>query len=116
MSIDRFYKQKAFIQRSTLVSDGAGYSSTTWQTIATVKGCLDMVSGSTSYAAHSKQTEYTHVFICAPFSLLITPKDRIVIGHTVFNIVFADEPVYMKHHMEILLQYNSLVESNHEQL
>lgn len=112
MSIDRFYTKTAFIQRSTDVSDGAGYSTTKWETIATVKGCLDMLSGSRTYMGHSEQTKYTHVFMCKPFSLLVTPKDRIVIGNTAFNIVFVDDPVMRHHHIEILLDFVSLINKN----
>ncbi len=114
MSIDRFYKQKAFIQRAVDVSDDAGYKVSSWQTVYIIKGCLDMVSGNSSYMAHSEQTQYTHIFICRPFSLLVTPKDRVVIGNSVFDIVFIDDPVRMKHHTEIQLKYNSLLNVNAE--
>jgi SPP1 family predicted phage head-tail adaptor len=115
MGISRFYKETATVQRYESISDGAGYHTNKWQTLIVIKGSLDMLSGTKVYKAESKLTEYTHVFICDVPPILITPKDRIVIGNTIYNIVYVDNPLCMGHHAEILLSFNSLVNENSQE-
>lgn len=115
MGISRFYTQTASIQRSVTTDDGAGYRSSEWLVLLTVKGSLDMLTGSRVYMAQSELSKYTHVFICATLPLQVTPKDRIVIGDAIYNIVNVDNPVSMGHHVEILLTYNSLVNENSQE-
>lgn len=115
MGISRFYKQKATIQRYESTSDGAGYHTNVWQNLLVVKGNLDMLSGAKAYIADSTLTNYTHIFICDMLPILVTSKDRLVIGNTIYNIIYVDDPVGRGHHQEILLTVNSLVNENSQE-
>lgn len=115
MGISRFYTERATVQRYVSISDGAGYHKNEWQNLLVINGSLDMLSSSRVYMAESKLTEYTHVFICNTLPLLVTPKDRIVIGNTIYNIIYVDNPLCRGHHIEILLSFNSLINENSQE-
>lgn len=115
MGISRFFTKYAIIQRYESVSDGAGYHTNEWKKLIEVKGSLDMLSGSRVYMANAETNKYTHVFICDMFPILVTPKDRIVIGNVIYNIVYVDNPVNRNHHVELLLSYNSLISENSQE-
>lgn len=112
MGISRFYTETATIQRYETTSDGAGYHTNEWQLLMKVKGTLDMLSGVKLYQAESHVSEYTHIFMCGMLPILVTPKDRLVVGNRIFDIVYVDDPVGRKHHQEILLKFNSLLNEN----
>lgn len=115
MGIKRFFTQEATIQRVVKTSDGAGYFKDEWQILMVVKGRLDMLSGSKNIMAHTELTKYSHVFLCEPFPILITPKDRIVIGNSIYDLIYVDNPVNMAHHYELLLNFNSLINVNSQE-
>lgn len=76
-----------------------------WKTIASHKGWLDMMSGSSSYRSFNAKTEEsTHVFICDRFSIDKASIVRLVIDGRNYDVTYFDEPMGLGYHFEIFLK------------
>ena len=112
MSIKRFFTQKALIQRSYEYSDGAGYHELRWKVIYGVKGKLDMLGGSKVNMADADGLKSTHVFLCSKIHPSIVQGDRLIVDEKVYDITFIDDPVSRGHHIEIMLNFNSILDGS----
>lgn len=87
----------ATIQISTATKNAIGESVKTWADVQTLKGWLDMVSGSTAYATYlAKIQQSTHLFICDYVTLdnrISAENARMKVNGKVYDITFIDNPM-----------------------
>lgn len=81
----------------------------TWYKVATIKGWLDLVSGTSNYTTYSaKIQESTHVFVCDYAKLpngVKAEHSRMSINDTIYDIVLIDNPMGMNKQLEFYLKY-----------
>lgn len=101
----------AIIQISTATMNAIGESVKTWTDVQTLKGWLDLSSGSTAYATYlAKIQESTHLFLCdyEPLDSRISAETaRMKINGKIYDITFIDNPMEMGSgsQLEIYLKY-----------
>jgi len=101
----------ATIQISTATVNAIGENVSTWADVQTLRGRLDLSTGSTSYTTYlAKIQESTHLFICdyVPLNPAITAETaRMKINGKVYDITYIDNPMEMGSgsHLEIYLKY-----------
>ena len=82
----------------------------TWETVQTLTGWLDMLSGEAKRSTYNaKIEESTHIFISdfVPLDERITAENsRAVIRGKVYDITFIDNPMELDYQLEIFLKYS----------
>lgn len=99
------------IQTAEQADDGIGGFIEGWETVKTVQGYLDMLSGTDLSAMQNAFVEEsTHVLIIPDFTKGITDHMRIVDKHNrYYTISYADDPVGQGHHNEIYCRYGGVL-------
>ena len=101
----------AVIQISTTTQNAIGEQVKSWADVQTLRGWLDLASGSTQYGTyHAKIQESTHFFICdyAPLDSRISAETaRMKINGKIYDITLIDNPMEMQYgsQLEIYLKY-----------
>lgn len=101
----------ATIQISTATRNAIGESVSTWADVQTLRGWLDLSSGSTNYTTYlAKIQESTHLFVCDYVQLdsrITAETARMKINGKVYDITFIDNPMELQHgsQLEIYLKY-----------
>lgn len=97
----------AQIQVYTTTRNEIGEQIKSWTTVATLKGYLDLMSGTSTYEVYStKMSESTHIFICdyqALPSSVKTTTSRMIIDGTTYNVSYIDNPMGLNRHYEFYL-------------
>lgn len=97
------------IQIMQATENDIGEPVTSWIDVQTVKGWLDMISGSVSYATHKAWLEEsTHVFVMDYVELdgrIENENSRMMINGKVYDITFIDNPMELNQQLEIYLKY-----------
>lgn len=78
-----------------------------WVTMYEPKGFLDLSSGDSRYTTYNaKIQESTHIFICDWFPMDVNIQEsRMIINNQVYDVKLIDNPMGMKQHYEIFLQF-----------
>lgn len=79
-----------------------------WADFITIKGWLDLTSGTSTHSHNTKTEESSHMFISdynKTVRELFTDKCRCIIDKRVYNITFIDDPMELHDHLEIFLKY-----------
>ena len=90
----------AVIQISTVEKNEYGVQEKTWQDVQTLRGWLDLMSGSAQFRVYSaKIEESSHVFVCD--YKILNPKvtvenARMVIDGEAYDIMMIDNPMRLK--------------------
>ena len=101
----------ATIQTSTTTKNAIGESVSTWADVQTLRGWLDLSSGSTNYTTYlAKIQDSTHIFICDYVTLdnrISAETARMKINGKIYDITFIDNPMEMQggSQLEIYLKY-----------
>lgn len=101
----------ATIQISTETINAIGESVSAWTDVQTLKGWLDLASGSTAYTTYlAKIQESTHLFICVFVHLdsrISAENARMKVNGHIYDITYIDNPMGMQSgsHLEIFLKY-----------
>lgn len=99
----------ATIQVPTITKNAIGEHVETWQDVQTIKGWLDLATGSSAYNAyHAKVQESTHVFIAdyVPLdSRIKAESSRVVINGKRYDVMLIDNPMELNAQLEIFLKY-----------
>lgn len=87
----------AIIQISTTTKNAIGEQLKTWTDVQTLKGWLDLSSGSTAYTTYlAKIQQSTHLFICdyVPLDNRISAENaRLKVNGKVYDITYIDNPM-----------------------
>jgi hypothetical protein len=127
--IERWFNQAGEIWRASRTPDGAGGHMEEWIAIMTSRGKLDMLSGTERIYGNKVSTEATHIWICSPFTTLIseqeatmfglpfapspygeavplalTSRDRLVVDGKRYEMLYIDDPMHLGKHLEIYLK------------
>jgi len=104
--------QSFTIEEYTQDDDGIGGVFETWAKFKTVKGYLDLVTGTDINAVQNAIIEQsTHVVIIPSFTTGITDKMRIVdVDNRWYSITYADDPVGQHHHNELYVKYGGVID------
>lgn len=97
------------VQTKTAVDDGIGGQTFTWADSTTLRGYLDLVTG-TDLPGGSTGNAYvensTHLAII-PGGGTVTEEDRIIgTDGKIYDVTYVDDPVGIGHHLEIYLRHN----------
>lgn len=93
-------------QRGDSYVDEFGGCTPMWNTLLTLTGWLDLMSGEAKYTYDTKLQESTHVFLCDYVEMGQRVHDkRMVIGNAIYDILLIDDPMGMHQHLEIYLRY-----------
>ena len=101
----------AIIQTSTTTKNAIGESVESWADVQTLRGWLDLSSGSTNYTTYlAKIQDSTHIFICDYVTLdnrISAETARMKINGKIYDITFIDNPMEMQggSQLEIYLKY-----------
>jgi len=85
-----------------------GESVAKWEDAKSLKGYLDLMSGTSSYTAYnSKIAESTHVFICdyQDLSTINVENSRMIINGKLYDVTYIDNPMELNKHLEIFLKH-----------
>lgn len=96
----------ATIQLKSPNTNNIGEVINDWTDYATIKGYLDLLSGTSTKSHNTKTVEASNVFISDYNELvrnLDTSKCRLMINHRVYEIKFIDDPMELHDHLEITL-------------
>lgn len=104
-------QQTFTIQQFSQVDDGIGGYIEDWAMFKTVKGYLDLVTGTDLNSVQNAIIEQsTHVVIIPIFTTGITDKMRIVdVDNRWYSITYADDPVGQHHHNELYVKYGGVL-------
>lgn len=95
-------KTNLVLQKHTLVSDGMGGYTDTWQAKRKMKGVLISLPGRERFVAGKTEVFRTHKFMVDyPIGLTITEKDKFVLGARKFDIKSVTDPAEQHRHLEI---------------
>lgn len=99
----------AEIQISIPSKNAIGENINTWNTIQSIKGWLDYITGETNRTNYSaKIEESTHVFVADYIKLdsrIAAEKVRMVINHKTYDVTLIDNPMELNAQLEIYLKY-----------
>lgn len=99
----------ATIQIKHVFENEIGESTPVWEDLYTIKGWLDLSSGSSTRLPHKTKTEEsTHVFICdydPDVRNLDVRQCRFVCSSGNYEIKYIDDPMELHDHLEITLKY-----------
>lgn len=95
------------IQTRELIQNEIGEETSVWYDVATLKGFMDLLSGTYNHREHhSKVEDSTHVFICDYQELNVTPDNaRLIYRNNAYEIKYIDDPMNLHDHIEITLKY-----------
>lgn len=105
------------IEQNTPVSDGMGSYIDKWVAFKTIKGYLDLLTGTDINGVQNAITEQsTHVIVTLEYYDGITDKMRVVdsVGR-IYTITYSDNPVGIGHHNELMLNFSKDGGDNGEQ-
>lgn len=92
-----------------IITNAIGEPETVWVDTQTVKGWLDLSSGSSSYSTfNAKLQESTHIFISDFVTLdsTITPENsRMVINGKRYDLLLIDDPMELHKQLEFYLKF-----------
>lgn len=97
---------EAIVQLKYSTENDIGENQSTWMSLTTIKGWLDLSSGTSTRSHKTKTEESSHVFISDYDSTVrgIDPaKCRLVINSRVYEVKFIDDPMELHDHLEITL-------------
>lgn len=99
----------AEIQVETITRNEIGEAVSKWQTVQTIVGWLDLMSGNAKIEAYSaKIQESTHIFIADYVDLnaqITAENSRMIVNNKVYQITLLDNPMEMNRQWEIFLKY-----------
>ena len=97
----------ATFQLKTTTENDIGEPVDNWTDFTTIKGWLDLTSGTSTYSHKTKTEESTHVFI-ADYNKtvrgLLPAKCRCIINDRIYQVTFIDDPMELHDHLEIFLK------------
>lgn len=103
------------IQKQSTTKNAIGEQVKSWNTVQTIKGWLDLVSGATSFTTfNAKIQESTHVFISDFVRLdpsIHAENCRMVVNGHVYDITLIDNPMELNEQLEFYLKYTGGVSS-----
>jgi len=104
-------QQTFTIQQFSQFDDGIGGYTEEWANFKTVKGYLDLVTGTDINAVQNAIIEQsTHIVIIPSFTTGITDKMRVVdADNRWYSITYADDPVGQNHHNELYVKYGGVL-------
>lgn len=104
-------KQVFQIQELQQVDNGMGGFINQYQTLFTVYGYIDMLTGSDLNSVQSAIVEEsTHILIIPDFIDGVTDDMRVVDkSNRHYTVTYSDNPVEQNHHNEIYLKYGGVV-------
>lgn len=99
----------AMIQISTVSKNEYGLQVKTWETVQTLRGWLDLLSGDSRYRVYNaKIEESSHVFVC-DYTILNpkvrTENARMLIDGEAYDIMLIDNPMRLKAQWEFFLNH-----------
>ncbi len=103
MSFTKMLRQTGTVQRATQLQDDIGDTASTFTTSSTIKCLVQPVSGQVRAVAGSVGVEVTHKMFCL-YSADILESDRLVIGSTIYDVVFVADASGQGHHKEVDLR------------
>uniref|UniRef100_UPI0035A05891 phage head closure protein n=1 Tax=Jeotgalibaca porci TaxID=1868793 RepID=UPI0035A05891 len=91
--------------------DGIGGYTEKWYEFETVKGYIDLLTGTDQNTLQNAFTEQsTHVLIIPQFTTGITDKMRVIDSQNrYYSITYADDPVGVGHHNELYLTFGGVL-------
>lgn len=96
------------IQCMTVIENSMGEGIPEWKDVQTVRGWLDMMSGSTAYTTYNaKLEESTHVWVMDYTDLdpsISDESSRMVINGKIYDVTYIDNPMELNQHLEIFLK------------
>lgn len=95
------------IQVKVVTDNDIGEPVNNWTDSITIKGWLDLSSGTSTYSHKTKTEESSHVFITDYNSTvrgLDPAKCRCIINNRIYQITFIDDPMELHDHLEIFLK------------
>lgn len=101
-------QQTYVIQDRKVQKDGLGGQIEAWSDFLTVRGYLDLQSGTDRQSGQNAIVEgSTHVLIIPKHIPAITADHRVKDPESgrIYAITYADDPVGIHHHTELYLQY-----------
>ncbi|WP_048728705.1 head-tail adaptor protein [Carnobacterium sp. 1290_CSPC] len=104
-------QQTFTIQQFSQFDDGIGGYTEEWAKFKTVKGYLDLVTGTDINAVQNAIIEQsTHIVIIPSFTTGITDKMRVVdADNRWYSITYADDPVGQHHHNELYVKFGGVL-------
>lgn len=97
-------KTELTLQKYTLVDDGMGGKTETWQSRRKMKGVLISLRGSERFITGKTEVYRTHKFVVDyPIGITVAEKDRFVLGARKFDIQSVADPAEQHIHLEIEL-------------
>jgi len=98
-------KSTLVLQQYSLVSDGMGGYTDSWQAKRKIKGVLIPLTGDERMITGKTEVFADYKFIIDyPLGLTITEKDRFVLKARVFDISLITDPAEQHRHLEIMLE------------
>ena len=99
----------AMLQISTVSKSEYGLQVKSWETVQTLRGWLDLMSGDSRYRVYNaKIEESSHVFVC-DYTILNpkvrTENARMLIDGEAYDIMQIDNPMRLKAQWEFFLKY-----------
>ena len=98
---------EATIQIKLVTDNDLGEHIDNWTDFITIKGWLDLSSGTSTHSHKTKTEESTHVFISdynETVRKLDITKHRCIINDRVYQITFIDDPMEIHDHLEMFLR------------
>lgn len=96
-------------KNSGSTKNAIGERSTTWTTLHTVSGFLDLSAGDSKRTTYdAKIQESTHIFICDYLVIDSTIKaenSRLVINNQTYDIMIIDNPMGLNRQLEFYLKF-----------
>ena len=96
-----------YLQKKISTKNKYGEGVLEWETIAQLKGYLDLASGSARYTTYNaKLTDSTHIFISEYKPLACNEESvRMVINNQEYDVTYIDNPMELNYHLEIYLKF-----------
>ena len=99
----------ADVQIKTSVLNEIGEGEITWETVQSLTGWLDYMTGNVNHSNfNSKIEESTHVFVGDYVQLneeITEENSRMLINGKVYNILLIDDPMELHEQLEIYLKF-----------
>jgi len=95
-----YLTQTITIQKNTQVSNNFGGYTSAWTTHLSIKGYIDLMSGSEQIKANKVAINASHILMCE-VGKDINNTHRVYFNNKVFRILFVD--TVFNHHMEVYL-------------
>lgn len=98
-------KTELVLKKYTLVDDGMGGTTETWQAKRKIKGVLISLSGNERFVTGKTEVFRTHKFMVDfPIGITITAIDKFTLGARTFDIQVVVDPAEQHRHLEIDLK------------